>query len=373
MPSSPLHAAPIEKLVALIYEAALDATRWRDVLAPLCALLNSHVGMIWANDFTTQAIDPGFAGQNVFIQTGVPDAAMVSLAAYYAQRNVWLEDPRLHHEGRVVNGSMLFSSSHLKKTEFWGDWLRHQDIFHTVAAIVEKKNSRSVNVTLCRPESMGEYTAEDMGLMQRLMPHLQAAFDLHHRLYRLQALSQAATGALEKSPFGVILLDHQGQVLFFNRRAATLVGTARLLTLREGGAVRCRLPADDAALQALLADAIRTGLPASGAKTSSRQPGGGLRLFGLDGQQLQLLVTPLPSWSTPFGLRTAAVIFLSDPTAVVGSMTSLLRSVYAMTPAESRLTEALVNGSTPHDYAATCGLSINTVRTQINAPPPRRA
>lgn len=353
-----------DSLVNLIYEAALDSSRWMEFLVHFCGRLNSHTGLIWANDFNARSIDSGLAGQDVFTQIGFSDSALTSLASYYAQRNVWLEDPRMHQEGRVINGSMLFPNNRLKKTEFWGDWLRHQGIFHTAAAIVEKKHDRSVNVTVCRPESMGEYTADELALLQRLMPHLQTAFALHSRLYRLQALSQAATAALEQIPFGVVLLDHQGRALFFNQKAEGMAGLSRLLRLREGGPVRCTLPADNSALELLVHGATRTG--GNGPPNSATTPcGGGLRLSGLDGKQLQLLVTPLPSWASPFGTRSAAVIFMSDPYAAMGNISVLLRNVYGMTPAESWLTEALVNGSTPHEYAANFDVTINTVRTQI--------
>lgn len=358
----------IDGPIKLIYEAALDSSRWMEFLVDLCGRLNSHTGLIWANDFNAGAIDSGLAGQDVFTQIGFTDSALTSLAAYYAQRNVWLEDPRMHQAGRVINGPMLFPNNRLKGTEFWGDWLRVQGIFHTAAAIVEKKHDRSVNVTVCRPESMGEYTGDELTLLQRLMPHLQTAFSLHTRLHRLQALSEAATGALEQIPFGVVLLDHQGHALYFNQKAENMAGLSRLLRLHDGGPVRCTLPTDDAELARLVQGATRTGATGtgtSGSAAAAASPGGGLRLSGLDGQQLQLLVTPLPSWSSPFGTRSAAVIFMSDPHAVVGSMSALLRSMYGMTPAESRLTEALVNGSTPHEYAATFDVTINTVRTQI--------
>lgn len=358
----------IDGLIKLIYEAALDSSRWTEFLVDICGRLNSHTGLIWANDFNAGAIDSGLAGQDVFTQIGFTDSALTSLAAYYAQRNVWLEDPRMHQAGRVINGPMLFPNNRLKKTEFWGDWLRIQGIFHTAAAIVEKKHDRSINVTVCRPESMGEYSVDELTLLQRLMPHLQTAFTLHSRMYRLQALSQAATGALEKIPFGVVLLDHQGHALYFNQKAEAMAHVSRLLRLRDGGPVRCALPTDATALTRLIHGATRTGAAGMGANASASvtaSTGGGLRLSGLDGKQLQLLVMPLPSWSSPFGTRSAAVIFMSDPHAVVGSMSALLRSMYGMTATESRLTEALANGSTPHEYAATFDVTINTVRTQI--------
>ncbi len=359
-----LQSAPADELINLIYEAALDSSRWQDFLVPLAAKLNSHTGLIWANDFTTQTIDPGLSGHDIFTQIGFDQASLISLEAHYAKRNVWMEDPSLHVKGRVVNSEMLYPSSHLERTEFWSDWLRHLDIFYTGAAIVDKSDERSVNVTLCRPKGHGEYSPDEMGLLRRLMPHLQAGFALHRKLYRLQALSNAATGALEQIPYGVVLLDSHGRTLFFNQRAERLVEKSGLLRLQDDGPVRCVVSADDARLRLLVDGATRSGRADIRDKENA-VPGGAMRISGLAGQQLQLLVAPLPHRATPFGMRTAAVIFLSDPASTEISIAPVLRVLYAMSPAETKLTEALVNGVTLQEYAATRGISLHTVRSHL--------
>jgi PAS domain-containing protein len=83
---------------------------------------------------------------------------------------------------------------------------------------------------------MGEYSADELGFLQRLMPHLKAGFALHRRLSRLPALAQAATGALQQIPFGVVVLDYRGHILFVNDRAENVT---RLQTAALAGWPAC--------------------------------------------------------------------------------------------------------------------------------------
>lgn len=361
MPSDAIESADLSALVGRIYEAALDTSRWRPFLSAFAARLNSHAGLIWAHDFSDRTVALGGQGESFFTDHGMDPAALASFGAYYAQRNVWMDNPQLHRAGQVVTDAMLFDPSRLKATEYWADWLRPQDMFHTAAAIVEKHDDRSVNVTVVRSERLGPYGCDELAVIGALMPHLKAGFALHRRLHRLEALAHASVQVLEAIPFGVILLDGEGRALHVSDRAQALASACGLLRLSQGRP-ECSSPHSDAILQRLLHEATQTG-NACGVGGQ----GGALRLNGLDGAQLQLLVTPLPSWSSPFGLHTAAAIFLSQPQMLIGSLTSMLRSLYGMTPAEARLTEGLVNGLTPQEYADARQVSMSTVRTQIKA------
>lgn len=348
-------------LVGQIYDAALHGPRWSEFLTGFAARLNSHAGLIWTNDFGDRSVSLSPSGAAPSATLGFDSAALESFSSYYGQRNVWLEDSRLHREGQVVTGSMLYPDSQLKKTEYWGDWLRPQDMFYTAAAVVEKREERSFNVTLVRSERAGAYTAEELALVQDLMPHLQSGLALHRRLHRLEALSHSSTQVLEALPFGVVLLDETGSLVFASAKALGLASSV-LMTLRDGRPITCLSTADDAALQRLVQGAVGTGRDSLGGGS-----GGCLRLGNGAGPPLQLLVTPLPLRAGPFGQRAAAAVFFSDAAAVVGSLLGLLRSTYRMTPAEARLTEALVNGRTLQEYADAQQLSMNTLRTQLRA------
>jgi DNA-binding CsgD family transcriptional regulator/PAS domain-containing protein len=350
------------QLVASVYDAALQPSRWRDFLSELVFATGSTTGLIWGHDFSQRSVTvPGRTSDALFASVGFSELALAQFESYYGALNVWLQDPALHVGGTVVHGEMMFPNSQLKKTEYWTDWLRPQDIFHTSAAIVERTPDRSLNATVCRPESAGPYSAQELGLLAELMPHLQTGFALHRRLRDLDVLAGASTAVLDRMPLGVALFDEAGALIHHNTRAAQLLeGAADMLSVR-GGRLVCSRPRENDKLAALLRAAVRTGVAECGSA------GGAVRLQHSGGDTLHLFVTPLPSWSGPFGLRAAAAVFLSRPGTGVGPLARALQKVYQMTPAECRLTEALVNGLSPKEYCAQAEVSISTVRTQIRS------
>ncbi|KQP44598.1 helix-turn-helix transcriptional regulator [Pseudorhodoferax sp. Leaf274] len=351
------------QLVASVYDAALEPSRWSGFLSELVFAMGSTAGMIWGHDFSQRTVTvPGQTSDTLFCSVGFSGQALAQFEAHYGALNVWLQDPARHVGGTVVHGEMMFPNSRLKNTEYWTDWLRPQDIFHTSAAIVERTPDRSLNATVCRPEAAGPYSEGELGILAELMPHLQAGFALHRRLRDLNVLAGASTAVLDRMPLGVALFDESGTMVHHNARARQLLDGAADMVAVRGGRLVCSRPRENDKLAALLRAALRTGLAEPGGDGGA---GGAVRLQHSSGDTLHLFVTPLPSWSGPFGLRAAAAVFLSRPDGNAGSLAQALRQVYQMTPAECRLTEALVNGLSPKEYCALADVSISTVRTQI--------
>ena len=54
--------------------------------------------------------------------------------------------------------------------------------------------------------------------------------------------------------------------------------------------------------------------------------GTGLRLRGLTGNELHVMVAPLPHWSEPFGAHACGAVFISNPASALQSLEGVLRS-----------------------------------------------
>lgn len=352
----------LSRLIGKVYEAALDKNKWSDFFEDFAKRQNSHAGLIWSNDFTDRSVDVGQGDSSFSVSHGFSASALQSFADYYASRNVWLEDSRLHSEGAIVTGEMLYAQSRLTKTEYWTDWLRPQNISRTAAAIVQKRDERSVNITLARSEEAGAYTPEELHLFKVLMPHFQAALEMHRRLHRVEALAKTAVGVLDALPFGVVLLNADNRILHVSSKALSLANRSRCVNFMEGQRIQCTRQSDADQVARLVLGASRTGRALRG------HAGGVLRMLGRDGVSLQLVVVPLPSWSGPFGMEAASAVFINDEQAsATGSFGELLRAVYTLTPTEALLTEALVNGQTIQSYAELRHVSMATARTQMRS------
>lgn len=352
--------AGVAGLIRCIYDAALDARRSSDFLARFCVTFSSDAALIFGQDFSSQTVEVTGGPTQLAAHHGFSDSAIRDFGAHYCHGNVWTSDERLHREGCVVVGAQLYPEKYLLRTE-WGDWMHSQDLFHTFAAVVEKREQRSFNLSGLRSQRGGPYSDAEQARLYGLMPHLQTAFALHRRLHRTEALAQASLAVLDGLPIGVVLLGEQARVLHANARAQHMLQRSGLLRLGADEYLHAAAANDELRLQRAMRWSVATG---QGQPISA---GTAMRLSGLDGGQLQLLVTPLPQWSQPFGQYAAAAVFISDPAAKLQSMEQALQGWYCMTPAEARLTQALVHGLSLQEYAAQAELSFHTVRSQLKA------
>jgi len=349
----------MQGLIRSIYDAALDATRWQEFLVRFAAEFTSQATVIFGQDFSDRSVEVTGAPASLAAHHGITEDFMQSFSAHYCRTNVWTEDERLHREGQLVNGSKFYPDERLPRTEWHADWLRPQDLFYTLAAVVEKRAQRSFNVTAVRSKRCGPYTQQEEAHLNMLVPHLQTAFALHRRLHRAEALAHTSLAVLEQLTMGVALLDGQACVLHANTQAHSLARTTGLLRFDAQDGLSASAPSDDALLQRALRLAVATG------RGMVLDAGHALRLRGSQGVQLHVMVAPLPRWSSPFGEQAAGAVFISDPTAAAHAPVDALRAFYHLSAAEARLAQALANGLSLKEYADQRGISIHTVRSQF--------
>jgi DNA-binding CsgD family transcriptional regulator/PAS domain-containing protein len=368
----PLKASPspeaVLPLATLAYECALEPSRWPAFLQMFGDVLQSPACSMWAHNFSTQRSDIDNAADGLGLHCGFEASALDSFSAHYCETNVWLSNPLMHQPGTVVHSSALFSDQHLPRTEWYTDWLRPHDFFYSCAAVVEHAHDRSFNLTVLRSRRAGRYSPAELGMVQALMPHLKTAVALHRKLHHTQALAAGGVALLDSLPLGVVLLDAQAGVLHANRQAQTLMQHTQLLHLQARQVHAAHATADQW-LQQSIGQCLHTAQAMAGRRAESvsspLHSGEGRRLQHWNGQQLHVMVAPLPVAAQPYGLPCGAVVLLSDPSRMLTSLTQSLHSYYRLTPAEAKLVQALIQGLSPQEYAQHMDLSIHTVRSQF--------
>ncbi len=293
----------VHGLIGKIHDAALDSQRWHALVAELPALLATHTGI------------------------ELPPDARDSDAVF----------------------------------RYFGLDADVQQVFHTTAAAVQRRHGGFIPFSGSL-DAGARLSQQESATVALLVPHLRSALACHQRLTRAESLARAATTALEATPFGVVVVDTGSTILHANGQAKSMAAQSRLLRMPPGGVLRATRQAEDAQVQNLVRGALRS---AAGGTGHAFADGGSLRLGMAGGPQLHALVAPLPAVAAHHAGGGAAAVFLSDPMARIGSLALILRKVYGMTPAEALLTEALVNGDTPAEYARARQLSMSTIRTQV--------
>jgi DNA-binding CsgD family transcriptional regulator len=155
---------------------------------------------------------------------------------------------------------------------------------------------------------------------------------------------------LDEIDYGMLLLDEDAQVLHINRAARAELDAEHPLQLLGCG-LRARFAQDVAGLYDALA----------GAQRGLRK----LMTLGQDGHRMSLAVVPL---GEPGGHGVPATLLMLGKRDLCErlSVQCFARS-HGLTPAESRVLEALCQGLLPREMAALHGVGLATVRSQIGA------
>ena len=200
--------------------------------------------------------------------------------------------------------------------------------------------------------------ARHLALLRKVVPHLQRALRLAHRLDGYQALQAARQDALERLASGVALLDRQGGVLYANGAAQGLFGAARGLAV-QGGTLGCTEPARQRRLDALR-QAVLAGQPA--ASMSLADAGGGLLTLVLSSVH-----GPDRDRFAAFGAADPALmLFIADSQAALTLPVERLQAAFGLSAAEARVALAACEGGTVARIADGLRLSPNTVKTHLS-------
>lgn len=352
--------AEYDKLVGLIYEAALEPERWQAVLLEFSDWFGAAGTTLWVHDFASRGVHAENGGESFRFVRFDPDY-LASYADYYTLTNVWTENEALLREGAVVTSSMLYDDNHLPETEYYGDWLRPQNLFYSLGGIVAKNGTLAVKLAALRSKYKGPYTHEDLTWYTRLLPHLKRACVMNQRLAgeRLAFENhQAVNGAAQAtSGLCVLGLSATGRLIYANQRGESWLREGGCLTLRHGG-----LHALDADKDAVLQTALKSVL-------ASRKPRH-LNLGAGNGHaHCCFTVIPAPALGNPLvhEQQVALIVLIAANAQQRVATVRQLMELFGLTAAEARFARALAQGEDVDAYAAAEGLKKSTVRSHLKS------
>ncbi len=346
----------LDHLIGLFYDAAAAPELWPLALEALgdalggCALVMSILpageGVRFA---ATARIDPDYGAM---IEQRFATAASNPLIAAM---------PRLPCATPVAREAIVPDPAYLGGA-LYNEVFRPQRLAHAAAACLLRTAEITAPLGIIRRVGSERPNRRDLELLRRLLPHMQRAVQLQLRLAALGARGDAAEEALDHAPFGVILVDAGGRVLFLNAPAEAVVAAADGLTV-SNGALSAATAGETRALARLVADAAATG---AGAGTSA---GGAMALSRPSSSSpLAVLVAPLRGQlPVPAERRPAAVVFLAAPERCAPVAGRRLVELFGLSPAEAQLAVALLAGKRLRQIAAERSVQLPTVRNQLRA------
>lgn len=243
----------------------------------------------------------------------------------------------------VPMASFLSSTFFNENFRPWGD-----DTAHCLGGLFSSE-SGSWSLGLHRGRGSELFERDTLAAVERLVPHLRRLFDLRSRLGSAARQVELSKAALDRQRDAIFLLDGSSRPLLMNDRARALLEESGALVLGRTG-LRAGRDVESRAF----ADAVAT------ACARLNGQGAALRLSRPRGPALRVLISPVL-----IDQKTRALVVVNDTSRTDPNLVANLRSFYGLSTAEAEIATALAQGLAPSEVAACRGVSLSTVRAQI--------
>lgn len=350
-----MHDASILRIVQRIYQTVETPGEWPAVLAEISDLLHGGVAALLYHDVR---LHHGGLNHSVRLAPEAIDAYQ----QHFHALDPWgkgTASQGLGKTGAVLNGDQLIALSDLRRTEYYADYASQYDLVRILAGVVIADGPVLSVISILRAEKAKPFGAEEQLRLGILMGHLKCVLEIRRKVEGLQLLQAASSHALDQLPTGVILVDASGRVLFANIAAEQTMRAPPGLSV-QGGRLAAHLASETASLRALIAAAVRT------TNGDAVHPGGVMNVSRPFERPLSVLVTPVPGSVAPGNMaQAAAAVLVSNLDQPQSPDPAVLRMVFRLTDAESRLAIAICSGQSLTEAADSLGITKGTAKTYL--------
>ena len=338
-----------------LYSAAAIPNGWEQFLHSIADTIGANAAAILVRD------DRAPSGGQHAVSIGIDEPYVRAYNAHYNSVNIVYEaslavDP-INYIGALQS---VIDLEKYRNSEIYNDYARPQDLFYQCSALLSRQGSYTAAISLMRPERKGAYGDQHVRTLQLLAPHMRQAFELHSRLRRCEGSEAGLASALDQLETAMFLLDGSGRLQRTNTAGDRLLSAGDCLSLK-GQRLCPKLQEDCAEFKRLV------GLTCATGAGRGAFPGGYMLLRRSAGRPLHCKLTPFSSESAFFAASPSAILFIGDPEAAPISRSTVMRSLYRLTPAESQLADLLLTGDTVASAADRRGITEDSARTQLKS------
>jgi DNA-binding CsgD family transcriptional regulator len=359
-----LHRELDDNVVRELYEAAAGLIPWPKALDGLFVELKVRQMQLLTVDKTSGTLVR--SDQPAHMDATVFDAILEYVREYHRL------DPHLAYTGSmpvgaVVNTADVFPIEEYKTHPFYRDYWTAFGVRELLAAKVAEDERYVVMLGMSRTHELPNYGPADMKLLERYVGHLSAAFRIVKHLGVVQATAQAGLALIEASARPMVLLGLNRQIIVANSLARQLLASGGLLFAREE-ILCCRGSQASAELQRAF-EALQ--FAELTAKTEGTPRRIALRLEGSKRGDQHLLCSiwamqPANSMNA-FGPMPVALLTIAPPLSKNFVDPTFIAAMFDLTPAESKITIALLHGGDLRGIAAAQRVSLETVRSHLKS------
>jgi DNA-binding CsgD family transcriptional regulator len=336
-----------------IYDAAIDASRWRSVLAKAAKFIGGSSAALFSKDAASGA-------GNIYHEFGTDP----HYRQLYFDKYVKLDPATTGHffaeVEQPISVTDLMPYDEFLESRFYREWVQPQGVVDFLAAVLDKSVTSVAMFGVFRHESDGLVDEEARQRISLIIPHIRRAVLVSRAIDRKTTEAATFADTLDGLSAGMCLIDADGRVVHTNLAGRTILGMNDFLS-ESGGCITARDRDVERMLQDLLSAARDSDL-AIGTE------GIDLPLRAQDGTRYVAHVLPLTSGvrrRAGIAYSAVAALFIRKSTIEVPSTPEVIARAYHLTPTELRVLLAIVEVGRVPEVAVALGVAESTVKTHL--------
>ena len=260
--------------------------------------------------------------------------------------------------GELIIHSLAHPELDHASNRFAVGWVRPQGIEDFAAMSVAQDPAGLGTLVFTSARKLEQSDEREMELLRLLSPHIRRAIAISRVLDFKTYQEQNLRHATDVLPHGVVLLSASRHVLYANP-AAEAVFLSNDAVRAIDGRLTMREPDLAAAMDAAV-EACSSGF-------GSSERGNEIPARGSNGARAVLNVLPLGygRLRSVLDANAVAAVFIATEGIRGALPKNALRFLYDLTPAEIKVCELLLDGSTPTEISGQVGVAVSTIRTHL--------
>lgn len=347
--------AIVSSLIGSIYDAAIDADRWRSITRAMREAFRADVVVFWR-----RAPETARAG----VVTCAGPCSERDHGSPTVHASCW---SRIRAEQPVAVGEMeeiatLLPIGEPVFREMSEAWCSEHDLEHAVVVSVLREPDHVSSIELVRARGGEPFGRSEAELAHDIVPHLARALAIEREREQSRVRSAAAAALGERLPVGVVLVEPSGRVIDSSRRAKAILEERDGLCVDEGflrATTRAETTKLRRAIEMALLDPERESPRNGPPLTIERSPGRSaleVEIARVSGTGAGALVN-----------ESQALVYVRDPDRGSGLSAQALRRLYGLTRCEATVTALIARGMNHADVARELGVSVCAVRFHLKS------
>lgn len=344
--------AGFAELLELTCEAALDSAAWGALLRRLAAVTGCVAGGLTVENFVDRSGRP-------LAYFGFDTDHVEKTFDHYLPMNPLFGIAERMRPGFLVSNSEVIAPEEFRKSEFYDGWARPQGLGAPVTLVLQRGATSYMPLTLVRPDGHGDVPDAGRILLERLAPHLMRALRTAAQLGFSDHRNALLSVLADRLGTAVVLLNEAGRVAYASAPAEQLFAEGVLRLTPHG------LAAERDTGRPTLQDAIQLAL-ANGAVTPIVDVG----IARGDERPLCATVAPVrpgKGEALPLAGDLGCMVIIRVPApAHRPQAAERAAKIYRLTPAETRLLAAVLDGKGLQAAARAVGIGYTTAQTHLH-------